>query len=125
MVTVWELVDTVFSGLSRCTGRGRGATIKSVAEDLGVNTETLQNWIRADDAVGVARDARADAVRSAAECAVDAAQSVGVAEGERIVVAVGAAVECLRVTRGEERVNEDEPAGVQRPAGRLPAQVRS
>ncbi|MCX5054630.1 MULTISPECIES: transposase [unclassified Streptomyces] len=26
-----------------------GATIKSVAEDLGVNTETLRNWIRADD----------------------------------------------------------------------------
>ncbi|MFI0914459.1 IS3 family transposase [Streptomyces abikoensis] len=25
-----------------------GATIKSVAEDLGVNTETLRNWIRAD-----------------------------------------------------------------------------
>ena len=24
-----------------------GATIKSVAEDLGVNTETLRNWIRA------------------------------------------------------------------------------
>jgi transposase len=26
-----------------------GATIKSVAEDLGVNTETLRNWIRAAD----------------------------------------------------------------------------
>ena len=26
-----------------------GATIKSVAEDLGANTETLRNWIRADD----------------------------------------------------------------------------
>jgi transposase len=24
-----------------------GATIKSVAADLGVNTETLRNWIRA------------------------------------------------------------------------------
>ncbi|TBO61216.1 hypothetical protein EYS09_02260 [Streptomyces kasugaensis] len=24
-----------------------GATIKSVATDLGVNTETLRNWIRA------------------------------------------------------------------------------
>lgn len=24
-----------------------GATIKSVAKDLGVNTETLRNWIRA------------------------------------------------------------------------------
>ncbi|WUL09940.1 transposase [Streptomyces sp. NBC_00354] len=26
-----------------------GATIKSVAGDLGVNTETLRNWIRASD----------------------------------------------------------------------------
>ncbi|MGC5365564.1 transposase [Streptomyces sp. DT24] len=26
-----------------------GATIKSVADDLGVNTETLRNWIRAAD----------------------------------------------------------------------------
>jgi transposase len=26
-----------------------GATIKSVAEDLGGNTETLRNWIRAAD----------------------------------------------------------------------------
>ncbi|GAA4838391.1 transposase [Kitasatospora terrestris] len=26
-----------------------GATIKSVAVDLGVNTETLRNWIRAAD----------------------------------------------------------------------------
>ncbi|MFE5549688.1 transposase [Streptomyces sp. NPDC056534] len=26
-----------------------GATVKSVAGDLGVNTETLRNWIRADD----------------------------------------------------------------------------
>ncbi len=26
-----------------------GATIKSVAEDLGVSTETLRNWIRASD----------------------------------------------------------------------------
>jgi transposase len=26
-----------------------GSTIKSVAEDLGVNTETLRNWIRAAD----------------------------------------------------------------------------
>ncbi|WP_093699632.1 transposase [Streptomyces sp. 2231.1] len=26
-----------------------GATIKSVASDLGVNTETLRNWIRAAD----------------------------------------------------------------------------
>ncbi|MFJ3176637.1 transposase, partial [Streptomyces roseus] len=28
-------------------GKGAGATIKSVAADLGVNTETLRNWIRA------------------------------------------------------------------------------
>ncbi|MCC8250204.1 transposase [Saccharothrix luteola] len=27
-----------------------GATIKSVAQDLGVNHETLRNWIRLDDA---------------------------------------------------------------------------
>ncbi len=27
-----------------------GATIKSVARDLGVNHETLRNWIRLDDA---------------------------------------------------------------------------
>lgn len=26
-----------------------GATIKSVADDLGVNSETLRNWIRLDD----------------------------------------------------------------------------
>ncbi|WP_420716617.1 transposase [Streptomyces sp. H27-H1] len=26
-----------------------GATIRSVAGDLGVNTETLRNWIRAAD----------------------------------------------------------------------------
>ncbi|WTU86864.1 transposase [Streptomyces sp. NBC_00048] len=29
-----------------------GATIKSVAADLGVNTETLRNWIRAADGRG-------------------------------------------------------------------------
>ncbi|MDJ0464279.1 transposase [Streptomyces sp. H27-C3] len=28
---------------------GPGATIKSVAEDLGINTETLRNWIRVAD----------------------------------------------------------------------------
>ncbi|WP_218058222.1 transposase [Streptomyces sp. Wb2n-11] len=28
---------------------GPGATIRSVAGDLGVNTETLRNWIRAAD----------------------------------------------------------------------------
>ena len=27
-----------------------GATIKSVAQDLGINHETLRNWIRLDDA---------------------------------------------------------------------------
>ena len=27
-----------------------GATIKSVADDLGINHETLRNWIRLDDA---------------------------------------------------------------------------
>jgi transposase len=26
-----------------------GATIESVADDLGINTETLRNWIRLDD----------------------------------------------------------------------------
>jgi transposase len=26
-----------------------GATIKSVADDLGINSETLRNWIRIDD----------------------------------------------------------------------------
>jgi len=31
-----------------CRSRS-GATIKSVAADLGVNTETLRNWIRAAD----------------------------------------------------------------------------
>ncbi|XMS41243.1 transposase [Streptomyces xanthophaeus] len=29
-----------------------GATVKSVAADLGVNTETLRNWIRASDGRG-------------------------------------------------------------------------
>ncbi|MCM2393043.1 transposase [Streptomyces albipurpureus] len=29
-----------------------GATVKSVAADLGVNTETLRNWIRAADGRG-------------------------------------------------------------------------
>ncbi len=37
-------VDTVELYRSR-----PGATIKSVAADLGVNTETLRNWIRAAD----------------------------------------------------------------------------
>ncbi|MGW6263058.1 transposase [Streptomyces sp. NPDC055085] len=32
---------------SRCTGRGPGAAIKSVAGGLGVNTEALCNGIRA------------------------------------------------------------------------------
>lgn len=41
-----------------------GATIKSVATDLGVNTETLRNWIRA-----------ADGRRPAAHCAPRAGAS--------------------------------------------------
>ncbi|WNV83906.1 IS3 family transposase [Umezawaea sp. Da 62-37] len=38
-----------------------GATIKSVAQDLGVNHETLRNWIRLDDAQGSEAPAAAGA----------------------------------------------------------------
>lgn len=51
-----------------------GATIKSVAEDLGVNTETLRNWIRAADG----RRPGADATTRAAA----PAQSPGPVEAE-------------------------------------------
>ncbi|MGW7201268.1 transposase [Streptomyces chryseus] len=42
---------------SRCTNRG-GATIKQIAADLGVNPETLRNWITA---AGASRGHQADA----------------------------------------------------------------
>ncbi|WP_309116584.1 transposase [Saccharothrix sp.] len=43
-----------------------GATIKSVAQDLGVNHETLRNWIRLDDAqrTGAPTTARASVTAS-------------------------------------------------------------
>jgi transposase len=42
-----------------------GATIKSVAQDLGVNHETLRNWIRLDDAQGSEEPAVAGAAPAA------------------------------------------------------------
>ncbi|WP_209443562.1 transposase [Streptomyces anulatus] len=54
-----------------------GATIKSVAGDLGVNTETLRNWIRAADG----RRSGAHSVPPAA------AQSVGGAVQEELAAA--------------------------------------
>jgi transposase len=33
----------------RCTGRGRGPPIAEIADDVGVNRETLRSWVRADD----------------------------------------------------------------------------
>lgn len=41
-----------------------GVTIKSVAEDLGVNHETLRNWIRIDDAQGAGAQAATPATVS-------------------------------------------------------------
>ncbi len=48
-----------------------GATIKSVAADLGVNTETLRNWIRA-------ADGRRPGSHSAAQTAAPASDSAEV-----------------------------------------------
>ena len=42
-----------------------GATIKSVAQDLGVNHETLRNWIRLDDAQRTGAPTTANASASA------------------------------------------------------------
>ncbi|WRZ09155.1 transposase [Streptomyces sp. NBC_00385] len=50
-----------------------GATIKSVAADLGVNTETLRNWIRA-------AAARRPGSRSAAQTAAPALDSAEVTD---------------------------------------------
>lgn len=46
-----------------------GVTIKSVADDLGINHETLRTWIRADDAqhAGSSADPAAGSPSSAAE----------------------------------------------------------
>jgi transposase len=44
-----------------------GVTIKSVAEDLGVNHETLRNWIRLDDAQRAETPADTSAAVSAPE----------------------------------------------------------
>ena len=41
-----------------------GATIKSVADDLGVNHETLRNWIRLDDGRRTGSPATAPATAS-------------------------------------------------------------
>ena len=41
-----------------------GVTIKSVAEDLGVDHETLRNWIRIDDAQGAGAQAATPATVS-------------------------------------------------------------
>ncbi|MET9469890.1 transposase [Streptomyces sp. NPDC006544] len=41
-----------------------GATVKSVAGDLGVNTETLRNWIKAADGAPARRP-----LRTAGRCA--------------------------------------------------------
>ncbi len=46
-----------------------GATIKSVAADLGVNTETLRNWIRAADGRRPGSDSAARSAAPASDSA--------------------------------------------------------
>lgn len=57
-----------------------GATIKSVAADLGVNTETLRNWIRAADG----RRSGARAPPATAQSGGDAVQAELAAARKRI-----------------------------------------
>ncbi|WP_405883833.1 transposase [Streptomyces sp. NBC_01136] len=58
-----------------------GATIKSVAGDLGVNTETLRNWIRAADG---RRPGAHSAPRAVAQADGDGVQAELVAARKRI-----------------------------------------
>jgi transposase len=58
-----------------------GAAIKSVAADLGVNTETLRNWIRAADG---RRSGARSAPATAPQLAGDAAQAELAAARKRI-----------------------------------------
>ncbi|MGW7710796.1 transposase [Streptomyces sp. NPDC054771] len=58
-----------------------GATIKSVAGDLGVNTETLRNWIRAADG---RRPGAHSAPPAAARTGVDDVQAELAAARKRI-----------------------------------------
>jgi transposase len=48
-----------------------GATIALIADDLGVNRETLRSWVRADDQRRGARPARAAAVAGEAAGSVE------------------------------------------------------
>lgn len=57
-----------------------GATIKSVAQDLGVNHETLRNWIRLDDA----QSSEAPAAAGAAPVARASPEDENVALRKRI-----------------------------------------
>lgn len=48
-----------------------GVTIKSVADDLGINHETLRTWIRADDEQRTGSQVSARAVGSSASTSED------------------------------------------------------
>ncbi|MEU0358730.1 transposase [Streptomyces cyaneofuscatus] len=58
-----------------------GATVKSVAGDLGVNTETLRNWIRAADG---RRPGARSAPPATSQAVGDAAQAELAAARKRI-----------------------------------------
>ncbi|WP_326791387.1 transposase [Streptomyces sp. NBC_00841] len=58
-----------------------GATIRSVAADLGVNTETLRNWIRAADG---RRSSAHSAPPAATQSGTDAVQAELAAARKRI-----------------------------------------
>ena len=59
-----------------------GATIASIADDLGVNRETLRSWVRADDQ-------RRGAARPSRPAAVAGEASGSVEHGERRSAAAG------------------------------------
>ncbi len=67
-----------------------GATVKSVAGDLGVNTETLRNWIRA-----------ADGRRPGAHSSPPAAARTG---GEDVQAELAAARKRIRELEGERDI---------------------
>ncbi|WP_424889046.1 transposase [Streptomyces sp. XH2] len=71
-----------------------GATIKSVASDLGVNTETLRNWIRAADG------RRSGAHSARVQEAQQAVQDIGPEDHTHVRRTVGARVASAERTRG-------------------------
>ncbi|MFF4230370.1 transposase [Streptomyces sp. NPDC001820] len=98
-----------------------GATIKSVAGDLGVNTETLRNWIRATDG---RRPGAHSALSAAAQVGGDGVQAELAAARKRIrELEEGRDIlrKAARYLAGDALVNrcqfvEDPPAPVRREA---------